>query len=61
MATIRVEYDKNTGNYFAYAGGHYIKGPDYGPVCHQVNRLGHTAKPTGKAIKAKKKQIEEGN
>jgi len=54
MATIKVDYDKNTGNYFAYAGTHYIKGPDYGPVCREVNRLKMTAKPTARARKAHK-------
>jgi len=58
---IMVDFNKNNGEYFAFVGKTYIHGPDYGPVCREINRLGKIAKPTGKAIKAKKKQIEEGS
>lgn len=58
---VLVQYNKNTKEYFAFVGKIYIHGPDYGPVCREVNRLGKTAKPHRSAIKAKKKQIEEGS
>lgn len=57
MATVKVGYNKHTGEYFAHCGGHYIKSETYGKVAELVQRNGDKPKATFKAQKAHKDSI----
>lgn len=57
MATVKVDYNKTTGEYFAHCGGHYIKSETYGKVAQLVQRNGDKPKATYRAQKAHQASI----
>jgi hypothetical protein len=58
MATVKVEYNKNTNEYFAHVNGQYVHGPDLGKVCELVQRCGGRPKTSMKAGRAHENKLK---